>query len=375
MSNRVETGNISQTNGRMRRRSPLARLVPLLGLAVGALAAVAVLRAPAWLIEQLVIEARLGDYIPAAQPPLGMNARIALALCMGIASTACTWLTLKWLFVPKNRTQWPVATASTPMARDLHIADEPPAILKEKQQVGSAGLMGLLRRRQPATSQVAPAEATEDMPIRRRRPILAASELGPPLDDIDPQAVGEWHLVEEAPTAYVQPEYTQPAYVHPAYAPSEYAPVESLPPEYTPVSIGLDESVLDLGPMILSPPVEPASHAVEMPIMASPESLEQSVESLVVIAPDETPVASISSSHPRPSLPENIPLEKLDAATMPLDELITGLERRLMSGRGLKLPNIPAPVAVDMSAAIGWRQDIATDRYEVASPLRVAAVR
>ncbi|WP_221792365.1 hypothetical protein [Aquisediminimonas sediminicola] len=325
MSNRVETGNIGQTNGRMRRRSLLARLVPLLGLAVGALAAVAVLRAPAWLIEQLVIEARLGDYIPAAQPPLGMNARIALALCMGIAGTACTWLTLKWLFVPKNRTQWPVATASTPMARDLHIADEPPAILKEKQQVGSAGLMGLLRRRQPATSQVAPAEATEDMPIRRRRPILAASELGPPLDDIDPQAVGEWHPAEEVPTAYVQPEYTQPAYV-----PSEYAPVESLPPEYAPVSVGLDESVLDLGPMILSPAVEPAPHAVEMTIMASSESVEQGVESQVIIATDEMPAAAISSLHPRPSPHENFPMgmrsrEALDAATMPLDALIDGL--------------------------------------------------
>lgn len=364
MSNRAETRHIGQTHGHMLRRSPFARWVPVLGLAVGGLAAMTVFRAPAWLIEQLVIEARLGDYIPAAQPPLGPNARMALALSIGIASTACTWLTLKWLFVPKIRPKWPVATAATSMARDLHIADEPPAILKEKQQMGTSGMMGLLRRRKPATQALAE-DLPEEMPMRRRRPILSASELGPPLDDIDPHGRDAWCPTEAAP-----PESTPPQ-----NNPTDFAAPE---PDCTMFDTHRraesNEHVLDLGTMMMPMDIEPATQLVEKMTESRVESLPDPLDiyaPLAIIAPEETLV--VSPPTPMAAPLAHIPQGRLDAANMPLDELIAGLELRLKGRCAPNRPHISPPAAVDMSAAKGWRQESLIDRYDAIASRRFAA--
>jgi hypothetical protein len=314
----------------------LARLVPLLGLMAGAKAVVAVILAPTWLIEQLVIETRLGDYMPAARPPLGMNARIALSLTCGILSTGCTWLALQWIFVPQ-----PMAGPVKPMMRALHIEDEPLTILKEKQKSKTSGWMGLLRRRQSAPSQDTRFEQRKVREMRRRSPILSAHELGPRLDDIDPQALHIW---------------SSPPHVVPAFEPVAVDPIAA----------GRDAPVLDLEPTMLLRDVAPVFAPPARSLMKNPIRAESFVATI-----KEEPAATMP---PRGDV-LHIPSVDLTFVTMSLDELIAGLEQRLMGENMLNGPNFSPPISADLPMAMAGQHGRPCDAFDAVAYRRTAAAR
>lgn len=67
-------------------------LAPLIAVVLGGLAALGVAVVPAPVLESLVMDSGLPSVIAAAEPPLGLTARIALALGVGALAAAFVWL-------------------------------------------------------------------------------------------------------------------------------------------------------------------------------------------------------------------------------------------------------------------------------------------
>ncbi|MET0309845.1 MAG: hypothetical protein ABW023_14150, partial [Sphingomonas sp.] len=67
-------------------------IAPLAALVLGALAALGVAAMPASGLESLVMDSGLPSVIPAAEPPLGLTARAAVALLTGGFAAIFTWL-------------------------------------------------------------------------------------------------------------------------------------------------------------------------------------------------------------------------------------------------------------------------------------------
>jgi len=137
-------------------------LDPLLaGFAAGATAFV-LYAMPDWRFEQAVAMTGLGAIIPAAQPPLGMTARLAAMTFAAIGAFLLVWFTLRALSKPAPRKRRPApvpAAASAPVEIPLELPK--------------------LRR----------ADAHPDAPARR--PILAGLDLGRPFDEVDVDAPEE----------------------------------------------------------------------------------------------------------------------------------------------------------------------------------------
>ena len=82
-------------------RQPLIRALPLYGaVAGGLLAAVGVMAISTETLETLVWTTGVAALVPAAAPPLGMTARILLALGSGMLIAALLWSSLFLLFGP-----------------------------------------------------------------------------------------------------------------------------------------------------------------------------------------------------------------------------------------------------------------------------------
>ncbi|WP_347091854.1 hypothetical protein [Sphingomonas parapaucimobilis] len=71
-----------------------------IGGAVGLFFALLAMIAPEWRLNSLVAGLSLGDILAAARPPLGMKARILLALVAGLGAGSVTWATAYLLWGP-----------------------------------------------------------------------------------------------------------------------------------------------------------------------------------------------------------------------------------------------------------------------------------
>lgn len=80
--------------------SGLTLLPALGGGLVGALAAVAIALLPAESFQDLVWTSGVTAFLPAAQPPLGMTARLLVAISLGAATAAVCWAVLYLLIGP-----------------------------------------------------------------------------------------------------------------------------------------------------------------------------------------------------------------------------------------------------------------------------------
>ena len=108
--------------------SPTLRLAPASLAAFVAAAAIAagMLLMPARLLEAAISASGLPALFPAAEPPLGHTARLALATIAGTGGGAATWFAVTTLLAGAGPLRWPFAPAATPPWPVLRRADAHP---------------------------------------------------------------------------------------------------------------------------------------------------------------------------------------------------------------------------------------------------------
>lgn len=173
-------------------------LTPSLGVAAAACAATICLVLPSSVLETIVLNSGIPAILPAAEPPLGYTARVALAMILGGAAGAVVWLAAYLAFggdgivtlKPRVRSPKPVSTVdSTSPAPVLRRADAHPdaparAPLNATQELG-------------AWFQDAP----KYPPAERALP----KDLDAPLAAFDPAAIPAVPAEPQPPVASLQP--------------------------------------------------------------------------------------------------------------------------------------------------------------------------
>jgi hypothetical protein len=189
---------------RIKAHGAVAALDAGLSFFTGAAAAFFVFAMPQDLFEALVVRSGLGRVLPAAQPPLGADARWAAVAAAGLVAAALVWTLMKAL-------------------------DRRPAASPAYDDVRAPATEPVLRLRK--------ADAHPDAPARA--PILASEELGEPLDllpeDVVAQEPVELPGVVESPEpprpipSFLQPEQLPEPVAAPAPAQQLSAPAEPEP--------------------------------------------------------------------------------------------------------------------------------------------------
>ena len=174
----------------LRRQRLILPIAPVFAGALGLLTALAFALLPMAAIERGAMESGLAGLLPAAAPPLGVTARIALILAGGAGVTAILWAGLTLAVGTR-------ALALT-FGSGAEEADEVP----------------VLRR----------ADAHPDAPARR--PISAARDLGEPIEEVPP--IVERDLPEDLdqPLAAYDPGAIRPVPAEPVRAVAPLAKVE-----------------------------------------------------------------------------------------------------------------------------------------------------
>jgi hypothetical protein len=189
---------------RQRLNLPLA---PIAAAVIGLTVAAGVLLTPTSVLEALVMDSGAPALISAAEPPLGMTARIALALAGGIGAAILAWF---GLFVLLG-------------SRTMSLRAERPADVTE--------IVPVIRR----------ADAHPDAPPRP--PVLATRDLGTPFLDVRAPAS------DIVPEAMPEPE--------PVIRPVGPPPVQSLPADLDMPLAAFDPGALRKEPIAPAPPVAP----------------------------------------------------------------------------------------------------------------------
>lgn len=145
-----------------------------IGGAVGLFAALLVMIAPDWRLNSLVAGFSLGDILAAARPPLGMKARLLLALVAGLGAGGVTWATTYLLWGPGG--------LLTRRAKPLREDDEDyvPVVRRSDRHPDAPP-----RRPLNAAELGAPPPPVEDDSVERTLP----ADLDQPLSAYDPDAI------------------------------------------------------------------------------------------------------------------------------------------------------------------------------------------
>lgn len=108
---------------------------PIAGLALGGALAFFLYAMPMWLVQRLVVESGLPALIAAAEPPLGMTARLSLAGSAGLAIALATWALFAWLDrVPASI---PIHSETRSRRADLHPDAPLPRPLFAESELGA----------------------------------------------------------------------------------------------------------------------------------------------------------------------------------------------------------------------------------------------
>lgn len=146
-----------------------------IGGAVGLFAILLVMIVPDWRLESLVSSLSLGDFLAAARPPLGMKARILLALVAGLGAGAVTWAVVYLLWGPGGL----LARRAKPV-RDDDDEDYVPAVRRSDRHPDAPP-----RRPLNAAELGAPPPPLEEDIVERTLP----ADLDQPLSAYDPEAI------------------------------------------------------------------------------------------------------------------------------------------------------------------------------------------
>jgi len=146
-----------------------------IGGAVGLFAILLVMTVPDWRLESLVSSLSLGDILAAARPPLGMKARMLLALVAGLGAGAVTWAVVYLLWGPGGL----LARRAKPV-RDDDDEDYVPAVRRSDRHPDAPP-----RRPLNAAELGAPPPPVEEDIVERTLP----ADLDQPLSAYDPEAI------------------------------------------------------------------------------------------------------------------------------------------------------------------------------------------
>jgi len=256
-------------------------LAPLGGACAGLLVALALLAVPTSLLEQAVAASRISAVLPAAEPPLGVTARMALAFVLGSGTGVLVWCALLLAFGTRGLT---------------------------------LGARGLVLPKPPRIAGVALGKEDADAP--RRAPVIATRELGTPFLEVRAKPAAE---PEDAPAE------AAPARVE--RAPSTRAAFErSLPRDLSAPLAAYDPAAI---PEVPAEPVRPVAPLAELPQRI--EAIEPEEPEVRIETPDPTPSVRASAAPAVEPVEAPIPIAtpKTDATIHALlDRLERGVARR-----------------------------------------------
>lgn len=308
-------------------------------------------------IEGFVTAYGIAELLPAAAPPLGDTARLALSAGIGTL-TAGALLAL----LPRAE--------SDDMGFETAIRKADDAGNDRSQPVAPAAksgkLAGWLRTLRFGKADAAPGTITDfsdlaaprirngdqhpDAPVRA--PIRASADLGAPLVEREPEAATPLELGESMAVTppVIEPPMAAPEPMQPVPAPSlRFAPPPFAPPVVEP------EEAADME--VVSPPVpepEPEPYVAAMPASEADEAV--AVEEPTLAAEPEQPELSAPAAF-APALaiaeadaPIAAPLDDLDSLGVP--ELLARLEAGLARRRSQAQAERTAPPVADAGAQI-----------------------
>lgn len=149
-------------------------VAPLAALVLGAAATAAVVGMPAPMLEGLVMDSGIPAILAAAEPPLGMTARLAIAGGVGVATAVIAWFALFLLLGTRGLTvgREPALAREVPVIRraDAHPDARPRAPLLATRDLGTP-FLEVTAEREP--ERAAPSETKEESIARH----IVASEV------------------------------------------------------------------------------------------------------------------------------------------------------------------------------------------------------
>ncbi|KQM23111.1 hypothetical protein ASE73_02490 [Sphingomonas sp. Leaf24] len=285
---------------------------PIVAIFTALTVALVIALLPVWRIEAAVEASGLPALLPAAAPPLGMTARVALMLAAATLIAGPLWIGL-WLLLPAKRKRRRADAEPSVRRADAH-PDAPP-----RPPVRAARDLG-----KPFLDPLDPVETEMDLP----------RDLNIPMAVFDPAAVPQ---VPAAPAQAVRPLF------RPTPAPADDATVDPAAFFEPPVAAAAEQEA-----PVPPTPIEPAAPA--KPTVELPEDVAPPAPPVVAVEPEpaanieperepEPEVASEPEIAPEPEAvthqPDIAPAEKrpVEPAPLPsldalLDRLDEGLQRR-----------------------------------------------
>lgn len=268
--------------------------VPVIAIFTALTVALVIALLPVWRIEAAVEASGLPALLPAAAPPLGMTARVALMLAAATLIAGPLWIGL-WLLLPAKRRRRAANAEPSVRRADAHPDAPPRPPVRATRDLGK-----------PFLDPLDPVETEIDLPRDLNTPMAIFDPAAvPPVPAAPAQAVRP--LFRPTPAPVDEPTLDTDAFFAPpvATAPEQEAPVPPTPVE--PV-------VPDQRPVEAPEPVNAAAE----PEPAEPEQAETA-------EPDVAPEPEPAPHEPDIAPPEPAPLPSLDAL---LDRLDEGLQRR-----------------------------------------------
>lgn len=183
-------------------------LAPTVAVAGGLLIALLFLTIPAELLERLIVASGIPAVLAAAEPPLGVTARIALGLVMGGGFTAFAWFGLTLLDGDTPLTLGKVAASLR--RRDVHPDGPPRPPLFAARDLGT-----------PFLDVKAPIEPERELDLAAFEPVARPIEqplprdLDQPMAAFDPVALRDEPLPAPEPVAPLAPPAPRPALIDP----------------------------------------------------------------------------------------------------------------------------------------------------------------
>ncbi|MDR6853299.1 hypothetical protein J2Y54_002819 [Sphingomonas sp. BE123] len=268
------------------------RLTPNIALALagvaGACAVVASLALPTALLEDLVLRSGIAAFVPAAEPPLGLTARLCLGLFSGGLVTLIAWMGLSAVMA------W----------RESRDTDEPEG--ERRPTV----------RRADAHPDARPREPLRARDLEPAGTVTLADALAP-LDLADP-------LPDEPAIAMGPPSEGRPLH-------AALPEVQDLPADLDQPLAAFDPAAIPAVPMAPPPPVRPLRRRTpRMPIYDAGERFET-----FELTPPVRPVPQVQAE-PSPAAPQPIATPQTEASVQALLE-------RLERGLGKFAPPPPEP--------------------------------
>lgn len=333
--------------------SLVQRLTPNLALAgagaAGVLVALATLAIPYELLADIVVTSGIAAFIPAAEPPLGMTARICVGVFAGGVAALVAWFVLSALLMWRDSRGVQEAGERRPVVRraDAH-PDAPPRA-------------PLLATRDLGMPFRAKGEAVEAEPETIDADVHALASTG-----ADDGAVSDLHLPELPPEPVIaMGTPTPPVETIQAVSIPQVKAEAVPPPTPQPLPADLDQplsafdpgAILDV-PLAPPPPLAPLNRAPMPPVLAEGERFETfELTPPLRMAAASTPATASPPASPRQ--PDSLSAPETDASVHALlDRLERGIARR----------SHPAPAPAPAEAVVPQAEPVPEPAPDPAQP-------